>query len=193
MRIVERSHQVGIALLRIAVGVIFLWAGLEKIFAAEPWSAAGFLEFGTGGSLGWPFVTGEVAEGTVFNPTHDFWAGLAANETAMSAINVLVPFGQIGIGLGLILGLLTRFSAAMGTLMMLFFFLAAWDFAFGIVNQHLTYAVVTAFLGLIGAGNYLGLDRAAGESVSPGIRRWLLSGNPHTAADARRGGRPMPA
>jgi thiosulfate dehydrogenase (quinone) large subunit len=193
MRIVERSHQIGIALLRVAVGVIFLWAGLEKIFAPEPFSAAGFLEFGTGGSLGWPFVTGAVAEGTVFNPTHDFWAGLATNETAMSVINVLVPFGQIGIGVGLILGLLTRFSAAMGTLMMLFFFLAAWDFQFGIVNQHLTYALVTAFLGLVGAGNYLGLDRSVGESVSPGIRRWLLSGNPHTAAGAPYAAEPMPA
>ena len=193
MRIVERSHQIGIALLRIAVGIIFLWAGLEKIFAPEPFSAAGFLEFGTGGSLGWPFVTGEVAEGTAFNPTHDFWAGLATNEAAMSVINVLVPFGQIGIGLGLILGLLTRFSAAMGTLMMLFFFLAAWDFEFGIVNQHLTYAVVTSFLGLIGAGNYLGLDRAVGESVSPGIRRWLLAGNPHTSTDAAQDLEPVRA
>ena len=111
----------------------------------------------------------------------------------MSVINVLVPFGQIGIGVGLILGLLTRFSAAMGTLMMLFFFLAAWDFAFGIVNQHLTYALVTAFLGLIGAGNYFGLDRTTGKSTSPGIRRWLLSGNPHVAAGFDRDLEPMPA
>lgn len=192
MRIVERSHQIGIAILRIGVGIIFLWAGLEKLFAPEPWSAAGFLQFGTGGSLGWPFVTGEVAEGTIFNPTQGFWASLATNEGAMSVINVLVPFGQIGIGVGLILGLLTRFSAAMGTLMMLFFFLAAWDFAFGIVNQHLTYALVTAFLGLIGAGNYFGLDRTVGESTSPGIRRWLLSGNPHVATRPDDLG-PMPA
>jgi len=193
MRIVEPSHQIGIAILRIIVGIIFLWAGLEKVFAPEPWSAAGFLEFGTGGSLGWPFVTGEIVEGTVFNPTQAFWAGLATNEGAMSIINVLVPFGQIGIGVGLILGLLTRFSAAMGTLMMLFFFLAAWDFEFGIVNQHLTYALVTAFLGLIGAGNYMGLDRSVGESVSPGIRRWFLSGNPHSASWTDQERQPMPA
>lgn len=193
MRIVEPSHQIGIAILRIGVGVIFLWAGLEKVFAPEPWSAAGFLEFATGGSLGWPFVTGEVAEGTIFNPTQAFWSGLATNEGAMSVINVLVPFGQIGIGVGLILGLLTRFSAAMGTLMMLFFFLAAWDFEFGVVNQHLTYALVTAFLGLIGAGNYFGMDRSLGESTSPGIRRWLLSGNVHVPGGSDRDVAPMPA
>lgn len=100
----------------------------------------------------------------------------------MATINVLVPFGQIGIGVGLILGLLTRFSAAMGTLMMLFFFLAAWDFEFGIVNQHLTYALVTAFLGYIGAGNYMGIDRSLGERVGRGVRRWLLSGEPDPEA-----------
>jgi thiosulfate dehydrogenase [quinone] large subunit len=178
MIVVKDSYRIGIAALRIVVGIIFLWAGLEKVLAPDPFSAAGFLEFATGGSLGWPFVTGEVAEGTVFNPTQAFWVGLAANDTAMSVINVLVPYGQIGIGVGLILGLLTRFSAAMGTLMMLFFFIAAWDFEFGIVNQHLTYALVTAFLGLIGAGNYYGLDRAVGESVGGWARRWLFSGTP---------------
>jgi len=182
VNVVNASYQLGIAVLRIGVGVIFLWAGLEKVLAPEAFSAAGFLEFGTGGSLGWPFVTGEAVEGTVFNPTHDFWSGLAANDGAMAVINVLVPFGQIGIGIGLILGLLTRFSATTGTLMMLFFFVAAWDFEFGIVNQHLTYALVTAFLGLIGAGNYYGLDRSLGESASPGVRRWLLSGT-RSAAD----------
>jgi thiosulfate dehydrogenase [quinone] large subunit len=182
MVLVDRPHQLAVAGLRILVGVIFLWAGLEKVLSGEPFSAAGFLQFATGGTLGWPFVTGEVAEGTIFNPTQGFWAGLATNDGAMGVINVLVPFGQIGIGVGLILGLLTRFSAAMGTLMMVLFFFAAWEFEHGIVNQHLTYALVTAFLGYIGAGNYVGLDRQLGESVSPGIRRWLLSGDPHRTA-----------
>ena len=44
--------------------------------------------------------------------------------------------------------------SVMGTLMMLLFFVAAWDFEFGVVNQHLTYAVVTAFIGYIGAGHF---------------------------------------
>ena len=180
MLVIKESYKIGIAVLRIGVGIIFLWAGLEKLMAPEPWSAAGFLQFATGGSLGWPFVT-EVAEGTVFNPTQAFWAGLAVNDSAMSVINILVPFGQLGIGVGLILGLLTRFSAAMGTLMMLFFFIAAWDFEFGIVNQHLTYALVTAFLGLIGAGNFYGLDGALGDSAPAWVRRWLLSGTPAVA------------
>jgi thiosulfate dehydrogenase [quinone] large subunit len=163
---------------RIVIGIIFLWAGLEKAIGAGlgTWTADGFLKFGTGGSLGWPFVTGEVAKGTIFNPTHDFWAGLVGTS-ASDVIKYLVPLGQIGIGVSLILGLFTRFGAAMGTLMMLFFFVAAWDFEFGIVNQHLTYAVVTFGLAVIGAGNYYGLDAIVGPRVGPFIRRWICSGD----------------
>jgi thiosulfate dehydrogenase [quinone] large subunit len=95
-----------------------------------------------------------------------------------SVVNFLVVFGELGIGVSLILGLLTRFGAAMGTLMMLLFFVAAWDWAFGIVNQHLTYGVVTFGLAIVGAGNYFGLDTMVGPMVSPGIRRWFLSGDP---------------
>jgi thiosulfate dehydrogenase [quinone] large subunit len=179
MKVLDRQHALAIAFGRIVIGIIFLWAGLEKIIGTGlgTWSAAGFLQYGTGGTLGWPLVTGEVAEGTIFNPTHDFWVSLAGNEAAMTFIGYLVPLGQVGIGIALILGLLTRFGAAMGTLMMLFFFVAAWDFQFGIVNQHLTYAVVTAGLGIIGAGNFYGLDASVGRSVGGGIRRWLLSGD----------------
>ncbi len=166
-----------VAIGRIVIGVIFLWAGLEKVIGgAGEWSAKGFLAFGTSGTLGWPFVT-EVAEGTVFNPTHDFWVGLSANAGAMSVINLLLPFGQVAIGTSLILGIATRFASAMGALMMLFFFFAAWDFAYGIVNQHLTYAVVTFGLGVIGAGNYYGLDAGLGGSLPAGIRRWFASGD----------------
>jgi thiosulfate dehydrogenase [quinone] large subunit len=181
MYVTDRLAQVAVAIGRIVIGVIFLWAGLEKLLGsgAEGFSAAGFLQFGTGGTLGWPFVTGEVAEGTVFNPTHDFWAGLATNGSLMPIVNFLVVAGQIGIGLGLILGLLTRFSAVMGTLMMLFFFFAAWEFEFGVVNQHLTYAVVTLGLAVVGAGNYFGLDAVVGPMVGERIRWWLLSGDRH--------------
>lgn len=180
MRIFDRTHALAVAIGRIVIGVIFLWAGLEKIIGAGlgTWSAKGFLQFATGGSLGWPFVRGEVPEGTVFNPTHDLWVSLAGNETAMTIIGFVVPLGQVGIGIALILGLLTRFGAAMGSLMMLFFFVAAWDFQFGIVNQHLTYAVVTLGLGVVGAGHYYGLDGVIGKGMGGGIRRWLLSGNP---------------
>lgn len=183
MDVVNPLHQRGIALLRIVVGVIFLWAGLEKVLGsgAGGFDAAGFLKFGTAGTLGWPFVTGEVAEGTVFNPTHGFWTALAGSATAMGLVNFLVPFGQIGIGVSLITGLFTRFGAAMGALMMLFFFFAAWDFAYGIVNQHLTYLVVCLAIAGLGAGRFYGLDGVLADRVSPAVRTWIMSGEPEPA------------
>jgi thiosulfate dehydrogenase [quinone] large subunit len=169
-------HQRGVALLRIAVGIIFLWAGLEKLLAPQPFDASGFLKFATAGTLGWPFVAGEVAEGTVFNPTQALWMALADNQGAMSVVNVLVPLGQIGIGVSLILGLLTRFGATMGALMMTFFFIAAWDFQYGIVNQHLAYALICLTIAGIGAGRYYGLDGILADRAPAGFRRWFMSG-----------------
>jgi thiosulfate dehydrogenase [quinone] large subunit len=143
------------AILRVAVGTIFLTAGVQKAFlSAEPFGAEGFLKFATGGTP----ILGAPAEGVIYNPTHDLWVSLAGNAALMPFVNWLVVFGQVAIGLALILGIGTRFASAMGTLMMMFFFVAAWEFEHGIVNQHLTYALVTGFIGYIGAGRYYGLD-----------------------------------
>jgi thiosulfate dehydrogenase (quinone) large subunit len=177
VKITGKVHQRGIALFRIAVGVIFLWAGLEKLLAPEAFDASGFLKFATAGTLGWPFVSGEIAEGTVFNPTQGLWLALADNSALMGVVNVLVPFGQLAIGIALILGLLTRFGATMGALMMTFFFLAAWDFQYGIVNQHLAYAIACLTLAGIGAGRYYGLDGVLAAKVPHGVRKWLMSGD----------------
>jgi thiosulfate dehydrogenase (quinone) large subunit len=179
MLIVNPVHRLGVALLRIAVGIIFLWAGLEKVLGSGPegFDAAGFLQFGTAGSLAWPFV-GEPVEGAIYNPTQAIWSALAGNDVAMSIVNILVPWGQIGIGLSLILGLLTRFGAVMGALMMLFFFFAAWEFDHGVVNQHLTYTVVCLALAGLGAGRYYGLDAALADRVGHGVRDYLMSGDP---------------
>jgi thiosulfate dehydrogenase (quinone) large subunit len=182
MQITGRIHQIGLAVFRIAVGIIFLWAGLEKFLGPEPFSAAGFLGHATGGTLGWPFVT-EAAEGAIYNPTHDVWVNLSQNASLMPVINFLVVFGEIGIGVALILGLFTRFAGAMGTLMMLLFFFAAWDFAYGIVNQHLAYALACATLTGLGAGRYYGFDGVLAGKVPDWVNRYLMSGAPADAAD----------
>jgi thiosulfate dehydrogenase [quinone] large subunit len=180
MLIVNPIHRAGVALLRVAVGVIFLWAGLQKLLGAGPdgFSAVGFLRFATSGSIGWPFIAGEPAEDAVYNPTQGFWLGLAENEALMTLVNVLVVYGQIAIGIALIAGLLTRFAAIMGALQMVFFFFAAWEFDHGIVNQHLTYAVVCLAIAGLGAGNYFGLDRTFGPRAPRWVRDYLMSGDP---------------
>jgi len=193
MQITGRIHQLGLAVFRIAVGVIFLWAGLDKLLAAEPFSAAGFLGHATAGTLGWPFVTGTPAEGAVYNPTHDLWVSLSQNGTLMPIVDFLVVAGEIGIGIALILGLFTRFAGAMGTLMMLLFFFAAWDFAYGIVNQHLTYALACAKLTGLGAGRYYGLDGILAAKVPAAVNRYLMSGAPTGPSDGTKVTEPVTA
>jgi thiosulfate dehydrogenase [quinone] large subunit len=155
----SRSRAYGILVLRVTVGIVFLWAGLSKVFGAEPFSAAGFLQFGTSGTSGWPFVAME--EGA--NPTAAFWASLAANQGAMSVINFLVPFGQIAIGLALIAGVATRFAGAMGFLMMAFISIASWDFAHGVFNQTVVLAITALVLGMMKAGEVYGIDAIVDE------------------------------
>ena len=183
MTITGPWHRRGAALLRVVVGVVMLWAGLEKLIGASGgWSSAGFLKFATAGTLGWPFISGEPAKDAVFNPLHDFWVSLGGNASVVAAIDVLVVAGEIGIGIALILGILTRFSSILGALMMFLFFLAQWDFAYGIVNQQLTYMVVFLAVGGMGAGKYYGLDAWAGNTAfaqrNTWFRTWFLSGDP---------------
>ena len=78
-------RKIAIAFTRVAVGWVFLYAGLEKLFGAEPFSAMGFLKFGTIGT-----TSAQVAEGTVVNPTHDFWVALAGNGGTLHLPEVIV-------------------------------------------------------------------------------------------------------
>jgi hypothetical protein len=58
--------------------------------------------------------------------------------------------------------------------MMLFFFVAAWDFGHGILNSHLVYAFTTGFLGYAAAGEIRGLDGALIERTAFVQRRPAL-------------------
>jgi thiosulfate dehydrogenase [quinone] large subunit len=161
MDAITKARERGIFVLRVVIGWVFLFAGLEKVLQLEgggAFDASGFLKFATAGT--WPGL----AEGVASNPTQSFWAGLASDPTVMTIINFIVPYGEVAIGVALILGLATRFASLMGVLMMLGFWLAAWDFGHGIVNEQLVYAVLTGFLGYAAAGEIWGLDARIEES-----------------------------
>ena len=150
-----------IAGLRIVLGAGFLFAGIEKIFqlaGAGAFSAGGFLTHATGGALPGSAAT------AIVNPTHDFWVTLGSNAGAVSAINVLVQAGEIGIGIALILGLATRFASVAGVLMMALFYVANWSFATGPFNEQFMYGAIALVLGLVGAGQYYGLDGLLAKS-----------------------------
>jgi len=160
MQSVSNFQARGLAAIRILMGAVFLYAGLDKtLFASKAFDATGFLKFATLGA------TATSAQGAVVNPTHDFWVNLAANPGAMSVINFVVPYGELAIGIALILGLFTRFSALMGVIMVGLFYLASWDFSVNYLNSDAVYVIATAILGIFAAGEVWGLDGVMKKST----------------------------
>jgi len=146
---VEYSPQtVGYALflMRVAMGWILFQGGIVKVLDPE-WTAAGFLN-------------NAIPAG---NPLTGFWEQLAGS----GMIDGLNAWGLTLVGLGLMLGALTRFNAFWGAVMMLFYWLASLEGGIDrllplehgwIFDDHLLYAILLFGLGALGAGRVLGLD-----------------------------------
>jgi len=124
---------------RLAMGWIFLYAGIDKIITH--FSASGYLLHSTKGPL-------------------TFWFhGLGSNQAAMNVINPLVISGEILIGMTLVLGLFTRGGAFWGSVMLMMFYLSQWPPTTNpFMGYHLVYILLLVVLGGLGAGRILGLD-----------------------------------
>jgi thiosulfate dehydrogenase [quinone] large subunit len=149
----------GIFILRAGVGLALAFAGFDKFFmwaSGKPFTSGAYLKFGTTGA--W---LGSDAKAVV-NPTHDFWAGLAANTQLVSVFDTLVVFGECAIGIALVIGLATRFSAVMGTILMALLLVSNWSFANGPFNEQFMYGLILAVIAMVGAGAYA-LDTAVAK------------------------------
>lgn len=104
------------------------------------------------------------------SPTQSFWVDLASNQTVIGIVDSLVAFGEIAVGAALIKGVATRLAVTLGVLMMLLFWMAAWDFQYGIVNQQFVYMVLSAFVAYAAAVKILSVD-AVIEKKTDLVRR----------------------
>jgi thiosulfate dehydrogenase [quinone] large subunit len=142
----------GLFILRVGLGLGFAFAGLDKFFrlagGASAFTSGGFLKAGTNGA--WLGSDPKA----IINPTHGFWVSVAGNSTLVSIFDTLVVFGEIAIGLALIIGLATRFAGVMGTLLMTLIFVSSWSFANGPFNEPFYYALIAGVLAYTGAGAY---------------------------------------
>ena len=82
---------------------------------------------------------------------------MGENALFVDFVNVAVPWGEVLIGLGVIVGLLTRLAAFWGAFMMLLFYLGNWDIAHGYINGDFAYMLVFLSVAAFGAGRILGL------------------------------------
>ena len=127
---------------RLLMGWTFLYAGAWQVLSPD-FSAATFL-----------------AHTKTF---HDIYAPLTSPAIA-PVLTFLVSWGHLLIGLSLVSGLLVRVSGVFGVALLLIYWTAHMDFPYIeshvnlIIDYHIVYATLTAWLVAVNAGRVWGLD-----------------------------------
>ncbi len=151
-----------LAVLRLSLGWVFLWAFLDKAFALgfdtgkNPTTGAvdrfGSAAWVNGGSPTSGFL-GKATKG----PLADFYHSFAGSAWA----DWLFMIGLVGIGLALVLGIGMRFATVGGAALLVLMWSAVLPPANNpFMDDHLIYAVTLVALLLTGAGHTWGLGRA---------------------------------
>ncbi|NHN57580.1 MULTISPECIES: DoxX family protein [Halorussus] len=128
--------------LRLMMGYAFLYSGWDKITAAEPFSATGYLMNAVPAA----------------SPLVDLFHWMGSTAWFADFLSVAVPWGELLIGLALLVGAFTRLAAFFGAFMMLMFYFSNWDVAHGLINGDFAYMLVFLAVAAFGAGRILGLD-----------------------------------
>lgn len=132
-----KYQSLALLLLRVSLGWLFLYAGYSKLTAASGFTAKQFLI-------------------NLHGPFSQFYLPMAGNPL----VDNLVIWGEILIGICLILGVLVRFSSFWGIVMMLLFYFAQYPPAHSlIVNDQLIYALLLVYLMVSNAGHFWGLGK----------------------------------
>ena len=143
--------------IRILIGWHFLYEGLAKLFS-KSWSSVAYL-----------------------TESHWIFSGLfhsiAANETSLKVVDFLNIWGLILIGLGLFLGVLTRYAGIAGALLMLLYYVAnppligfaseaSGEGQYLIVNKNLIEMAVLALFAFLPTSFTFSIDRLIGRLAS---------------------------
>ncbi|MCX5065127.1 DoxX family membrane protein [Micromonospora lupini] len=146
----ERATRYVLAGIRMALGWIFVWAFLDKLFGLghETESKNAWIN---GGSPTKGFLTFGVA-----GPFKDVYTGIAGAAWA----DWLFMAGLAGIGIALLLGVGMRVAAVAGGLLLVLMWTAVLPPENNLfMDDHLIYAAVLAVLALVNAGDTWGLGK----------------------------------
>ncbi len=136
-----------IVFFRLAMGWTFLYAASHQVFDPK-WSVVGFLSH--------------------TKTFHDVFV-VFTTPTMAPITTFLVEYGHLLIGLSLVFGLMVRVSASFGIALMLVYWMAHMDWPFIenknnlVIDYHIVYAGVLAYLIAKRAGRVWGLDAWAGN------------------------------
>lgn len=139
-----------LVILRVLIGWHFLYEGLVKILNAN-WSSAGYLIDSQG------FLSG-------------VYESMALNQGVLNVVDFLNVWGLTAIGLGLILGLFSRFASLAGIILLAFYYFSHPPFIgaeyaiptegnYLIVNKTLIEMFTLWALYFFPTGIHIGLDR----------------------------------
>jgi len=149
------------AVLRIAMGLVFLWAFLDKTFG---------LGYATPSERAW-INGGSPTQGFLGNLDHGPFAEMFRGWAGAAWADWLFMLGLAGLGVALIAGIGLRIAAVAGTLMMLLMWAAEWPLdrftdageptmsTNPILDYHIIYALVIITLALSAAGNTWGFGK----------------------------------
>lgn len=139
-----------LAFLRISLGLIFLWAFLDKLF--------GF-GFSTPRDKSW-LLGGSPTYGFLSNAVHGPFSSFYNSIASSSLVEWLFMLGLFFIGLCLILGIASRISGYLGSLLMILMWSSLLPPAnHPFIDEHIIYALVLITIAVSDAGNYLGIGK----------------------------------
>ncbi len=126
-----------------------LWLGVQWLMAGIPKAFGGFNATG--------YIQGAIAKASGENPVVQEWYGTFLENVVLPNIkvfNFIIPWGEVLVGIGLILGALTIPALIAGGLMNFSFLFA------GTISTNPNFLFVTFILLLAGRGSYyFGVDR----------------------------------
>ena len=156
-----------ITLLRVSIGWHFFYEGLSKLLTPE-WTATGFLAASTS------FISG-------------FYHWMASSPALMSVIDFLNVYGLILIGLGLIFGVLSRYAAGAGILLLLLYYFAYPPFGMSLMMQSegSLYIVNGLFIEILVLGIFLFL-KDKGYGIDNLLKLYKSSSIKPTEPEGRR-------
>jgi thiosulfate dehydrogenase [quinone] large subunit len=130
-----------IFLSRVAIGTLFFYAGITKVFDPT-WSAEGYLK-----------------NAKTFNA---FYTWLAS-PGMLPITNFVNEWGLTLLGLVFVLGIGIKYAAPLGALMMLLYYFPILDFPYAgehayIVDEHIIYALLLLLLWKLNAGRVWGIE-----------------------------------
>lgn len=157
-----RAAQRVLALARIALGFVFLWAFLDKNFGLGRPTPSG---------KGWSFGTGPDPAAGYLQSVKGPFASMFHSMAGQAWVTWLFMLGLLGIGVGLMTGLAFRFSGICAIVMLGFLYASSLPLSSNpFIDDHVVEALLVAGLILLRNGHTWGLggwwDGAVGSRMA---------------------------